>query len=315
VHLTGTPWTHDSELGAEFVAQTLRFEPDYDGEVTATLVRCDPLLAAARGAVLYLHGFIDYFFQAHVARAFRERGHEFYALDLRKYGRSWRDRHPNFCKRFSEYYAEISAALDVMAGEGHAASIALVAHSTGAVSGCLYAKEGAHRERISRIVLNSPFLGCHVPCPKLRAGAFLGRFAPFAPREDVVNPWYGKSLHKSAKGEWEFNTRLKPLEGFVARFGWFTAVVREHDRIAGGLGLQQPILVLHSDTSCTGTEWREEFHRGDLVLNVEDIKALSPRLGSCVELREIRGAKHDVLLSQPDVLPIALDAIFDWLAR
>ena len=58
--------------------------------MVATLVR---LRAAAptRRAVLYLHGFVDYFFQTHLAEFFTERGYDFYALDLRKYGRSLLD--------------------------------------------------------------------------------------------------------------------------------------------------------------------------------------------------------------------------------
>ncbi|MEK8226237.1 alpha/beta hydrolase [Oerskovia sp. M15] len=41
-----------------------------------------------RRAVLYVHGFVDYFFQAHLGDAFEEHGYAFYAIDLRGYGRS-----------------------------------------------------------------------------------------------------------------------------------------------------------------------------------------------------------------------------------
>ncbi len=36
-------------------------------------------------AVLYIHGFIDYFFQTEMAEQFNQHGYDFYALDLRKY--------------------------------------------------------------------------------------------------------------------------------------------------------------------------------------------------------------------------------------
>ena len=65
----------------------------------ATLVRrrAD---APTRRAVLYLHGFVDYFFQTHLAEFFTDRGFDFYALDLRKYGRSLLPHQtPNFCAR------------------------------------------------------------------------------------------------------------------------------------------------------------------------------------------------------------------------
>ena len=64
---------------------------------------------APRGAVLYVHGFADYFFQRHMAERFAAEGYAFYALDLRKHGRSLRPhQHPNFCKSVTEYYADIT---------------------------------------------------------------------------------------------------------------------------------------------------------------------------------------------------------------
>ena len=54
-------WQPDRLLPG-FEALELGFADDYDGRVVATLVRL-PVPEAPRGAVLYVHGFIDYFFQ------------------------------------------------------------------------------------------------------------------------------------------------------------------------------------------------------------------------------------------------------------
>ncbi|HWD23096.1 MAG TPA: alpha/beta hydrolase, partial [Burkholderiales bacterium] len=90
-------WRPDGHLPG-FEALELGFPDDYDGPVMATLVRL-PAGAAPRGAVLYVHGFADYFFQRHMAQRFAAEGYAFYALDLRKHGRSLRPhQHPNFCK-------------------------------------------------------------------------------------------------------------------------------------------------------------------------------------------------------------------------
>ena len=60
-------WQKDTLLGQEgFWALTLALEPDYDGPVSATLIR-RPLRRERECAVLYLHGYVDYFFQAHLA--------------------------------------------------------------------------------------------------------------------------------------------------------------------------------------------------------------------------------------------------------
>ena len=54
-------------------------------------------------------------------------GYAFYALDLRKHGRSLRPhQHPNFCKNVTEYYPEITRSIDVI-GE----PVLLAGHSTG----------------------------------------------------------------------------------------------------------------------------------------------------------------------------------------
>ena len=54
--------------------------------------------------MLYLHGFNDYFFQTHLADAWLEAGFDFYALDLRKYGRSLGEHQtPNYITSLEAY--------------------------------------------------------------------------------------------------------------------------------------------------------------------------------------------------------------------
>jgi alpha-beta hydrolase superfamily lysophospholipase len=307
-------WIRDPELGDRFVQTTMRFPPDYDGEVTATLVRNEPLVPRARGAVLYLHGFIDYFFQSHVADAFNGAGYNFYGLDLRKYGRSMgQAAHPNFCKDFEEYFPEITSAIDIITIAEHHTALILNAHSTGALAAVLYAKIGDRRGLVESLILNSPFLELRQGTALSHIGALLGLVMPFGRIKEPVNPWYGKSLHVDYKGEWHFNKALKPLDGFDAFYGWLHAVVQVQDRIKKGLDLEQPVLVMHSDKSEKGSEWSESFHRADLVLDVKDIKRLSAKLGQRVECREIAGGKHDLVLSREDARTESLRLMIEWI--
>jgi alpha-beta hydrolase superfamily lysophospholipase len=313
--MPSSPWRPDSEPGPGFVCQTLVFKNDYDGPVTATLVRNEKLVKRGKPAILYLHGFIDYFFQKHVACSFNKADHDFYALDLRKYGRSLNcARHPNICLAVEEYFPEITKALAIMAEEGQPSAV-LMAHSTGALPGALYAKEGSRCAFISRIIFNSPFLALPQGPVFAAIGACIGKHCPFRHTDNRINEWYAKSLHKDCKGEWDFNVKFKPIQGFRAYYGWIRAVVSAQRRIKAGLNLQQPVLVMHSDKSAHDKEWSDRLHRADLVLNVEDIKKRGPRLGPRVEMMPITDGKHDLTLSQKEPLKVCLDAMVEWAGK
>ena len=115
-------WVTDV-LGAPFEQLTLGLEPDDQGDVVATLVRLLPKPAPLAGLlrdrrpfadvdVLYVHGWSDYFFQKRLARYWADRGARFFALDLRKYGRSVRPgQTPGFVTDLSTYDEDIAAAL------------------------------------------------------------------------------------------------------------------------------------------------------------------------------------------------------------
>ena len=182
-----TPWQPDALLPG-FEALELEFPDDYDGRVLATLVRL-PVREAPRGAVLWVHGFIDYFFQRHVAERFAMEGYAFYALDLRKHGRSLRPhQHANFCKNLAEYYPDITRSLDVI-GE----PVLLAGHSTGGLIGTLYAHDGPHRERVQALWLNSPFFDWNLPDwrrTQMHMAAALGRFFPYINDLKALLPHY-----------------------------------------------------------------------------------------------------------------------------
>ena len=126
--LRGMAWQPDRLLPG-FEALELAAPDDYDGRVVATLVRL-PNPAAERGTVLYVHGFIDYFFQRHMAQRFAAEGYAFYALDLRKHGRSLLPhQHPCFCKSVSEYFGDITRALAEIDTD-----VLLAGHSTGGLA-------------------------------------------------------------------------------------------------------------------------------------------------------------------------------------
>lgn len=308
-------WSPDTALPG-FVSTTLSFEPDYEGEVVATLVRKEPVLSSPK-AVLYLHGYTDYFFQTHLAEQFAAHNFNFYALDLRKYGRSLLPhQHPNYCHSVTEYYPEISAAIELIASsEGH--DFLLVnGHSTGGLIAALYAHEGVCRDRINALFLNSPFLDFNVNAVEQLLLALLpplGRWLPYFIAPGGVAVCYAESIHKDYKGEWDFDTRWKPIKGFPIYLGWLRAIRNAHRRVHQGLAIQCPVLVMHSVHSSSGSHWHDQIQSSDCVLNVEHMRRWSTRLGSDLKRVEIPDGIHDLTLSRGDVRERVFSGLFEWL--
>ena len=146
----------DDILKEGFQRLVIPLQEDYEGKVIATLVR--RLSASGSGrAVLYIHGFNDYFFQQEMACRFNEQGYHFYALDLRKYGRSWLPHQKfNDIRELRSYFEEISLALEIIRKEGSHTTF-LLGHSTGGLIVTLYAKEHGDSFLFDGIILNSPF--------------------------------------------------------------------------------------------------------------------------------------------------------------
>ena len=288
-------WQPDALLPG-FEALELEFAPDYDGPVCATLVRL-PGGEARRGAVLYVHGFIDYFFQRHMAERFALEGYAFYALDLRKHGRSLRPhQRPNFCKDLSEYYPELTRAIEEIG-----APVLLAGHSTGALVCSLYAHEGERRGEVRALWLNSPFFDWKLPDMRrvqLDFAAALGRAFPFLKDPRRLPPGYTQGL----LADWEFDTRLKPVEGFPMHFGWISAINQAHARVQRGLAIGCPVLAMHSDEA-------------DVVLDWRHIARWSRSLGPDVTVLAFPGGTHDLVLSRPEIREEVFRQLFAWAER
>lgn len=288
-------WQPDRLL-AGFEALELELPADYDGPVVATLVRL-PVRHAPRGAVLYIHGFSEYFFQRHMAERFAAEGYAFYALDLRKYGRSLRpDQHPNFCKSVSEYYADIDAALQAIG-----APVLLAGHSTGGLVTALYAHEGRHRGQVQALWLNSPFFDWNLPewrKVQLHVAAAIGRYCPFLNEAKALRPDYTRAL----RAEWEFDSSLKPDYGFPLYYGWFGAISDAFARVHQGLAIECPVLAMHSD-------------QADIVLDWRHIARWSRSLGSNVTVLSFPGGWHDLVLSPGRIRDEVFSALFAWAER
>src|SRR5207249_7319683 len=98
-----------------------------------------------------------------LADFFVSHGIDFYALDLRKYGRSLQPHQtPNFCLDLSDYYAELDEATRIIKSEGHN-RLLVNGHSTGGLITSLWAHDRRADGIVDALFLNSPFLDLNAP--------------------------------------------------------------------------------------------------------------------------------------------------------
>ena len=303
-------------LGPGYEAIELPMGRDAEGEVVATLVRrrAD---APSRRAVLYLHGFVDYFFQRHLADFYADLGFDFYALDLRKYGRSLRPHQtPNYVESLSDYFPEIDEAVRIVRDvDGHT-TLLLNGHSTGGLIAALWADRARGKGLVDGVFLNSPFMDLPEPLPMRKLGAGLARALrsrfPRAKLPAGVSDRYPRSIHRDHEGEWDFDLDWKPLGGFPVRAGWLAAVRRGQLRVRRGLDVDVPVLVMTSARSVRVTRKVLDVTGADAVLDVAPMARWAPMLGRHVTLVRIEGGLHDLVLSPEPVRARVFAELTRW---
>jgi alpha-beta hydrolase superfamily lysophospholipase len=298
-------------LGADYESIRLTFEDDAEGEVVATLVR---RRAPGRKAVLYVHGFVDYFFQRHLADFYVERGYSFYALDLRKYGRSLLPHQtPNFARSMADYFPEIDEAVRLIREENDV--LLLNGHSTGGLVAALWADRVKGKGLVDGLFLNSPFLQLNVPAPvRVLVGPVVRAAAKVRPTmvfPTGLSESYVRSIHRDHDGEWDFDLAWKPARGFPVRLGWLSAVMRAHRQAHTGLAVDVPVLVMASARTARGKNG--DVTSADVVLDVDDIARWSTRLGPHVTCVRVDGGLHDLALSAEPVRKKFFTELDRWM--
>ena len=324
--MTSSQWSHDL-LGAPFEACSIPLGPDPDGEgeVSATLVRAlaDQVRSTGepRRAVLYVHGYTDYFFQRHLAEHFTDRGVDFYGLDLRKCGRSLRPgQSAHFVSDLALYDREIEASLALIGS----AQVLLMGHSTGGLVLPLWLDRIRRSGRtpagmgLTGLILNSPWLDLQGPAYLRSVGTVavnaLGKLRPLTPLPNELSAAYGESLHSSFAGEWDYSLEWKPLHGFPVLAGWLSAIRQGQAQLHRGLDVGVPSLVLRSARTNFSEIFSAACTKADIVLDVRQIARWSGCLGDRNTTVPIPGAMHDVFLSSPDVRAMAFEEVDRWSA-
>ncbi len=326
-------WIEDI-LGPGFEQLTLELGEDDEGPLVATLVRHlpdkrdwferafqDPR-PLDNTDVLYVHGWNDYFFQAPLAQFFAARGARFYALDLRKYGRSLRDgQSPGYITDLEDYDLEIGLALKEMrrAPGGSRRKLLLMGHSTGGLVLSLWANR--HRGVADGVILNAPWVALQVAGQVARAA-----LSTIVSWSAAVNPlrtspqfdfgFYSRAqqLCRQPEDTHEINEHWRPERSHPVRSAWLNAIITGHRAVNERLHIDAPILTLLSLRSELPLAWSEDLTRADTVLEVEETAYAVTKLGPSVTLERIDNALHDVFLSRKDARAEAYRRLDLWLA-
>lgn len=287
-------------------------------------------------AFLAVHGWNDYFYQTELARYVDSIGGAFYAVDLRKYGRSLREGQTfGYIRDFDEYDDELHICRDLIYGElGPKIPLVLYGHSTGGLACALWADR--HPGAADGLVLNSPWLEYHGSTGMRQAGApvveILARTSPTFVLPTAEDDFYQRALtawrpnpdaeavpgHEGSDDPfwttgWNPKPEFRTGSGAPVRPGWLSAVLNGHTRVAAGLDVECPILVLTSARSLTGNTWSEDFRAVDSVLDVKQIWKRVPELGSHTTLVKLDDAVHDVTFSRREVRERAFEEIGRFL--
>jgi alpha-beta hydrolase superfamily lysophospholipase len=344
-----TTWQPDI-LGHGFERMDLPLAPDEEGEVKATLVRHKPATtvpvphglldylstfvkrrrrhvpadqSGAPRAVLYLHGWADYFLQTELAEYLTASGFHFYALDLRKFGRSLLSgQTPGYTSDLAVYDEDLTAALAAIehdlaerTGNPAAPTIHLLAHSLGGLIASLWADRNPGR--IGTLVLNSPWL--ELQGSSLVRSIAMHLVEPFA-RTDPKRPFrfpdmpaYWESVSSEAHGEWSLDPVWRPRTSFPIRAGWTKAVLAGHSTVERKLNIDSPVLVLLSGRTRIQAEWTADLMRADAVIDVEETARRALGLGRRTAIFRYPGALHDVFLSRRTIRQQAYRDVAVWL--
>ncbi len=313
---TDLSW-HPDILGHGYEARYVNQGEAFDGPCRSTIVRrlCS---TPVKKAYLYIHGFNDYFFQTEMGERFNDSLYNFYAVDLRRYGRSlepWQ--YPFNIRKQQEYFADIDSALAQIRRDGNI-DITLGGHSTGGLTVILYAAERGKEVGVNRVVTDSPFLEWNFNSfyrnfliPTVSFGGTIFKNSKI---KQGHCDGYAYSLLKQYHGEWEYNTDWKMIYSPPVTASWIHAInSAQSTTMKKKKNIAVPVLVMHSSRKVDGCNWTPEFQKGDAVLDPFMLQKRGKELGRMATVVTIDDGLHDLILSAKPVRDAAYDSIFRFI--
>jgi alpha-beta hydrolase superfamily lysophospholipase len=126
-----------------------------------------------------------------------------------------------------------------------------------------YARSGSRRADITGLILNSPFLATVET--NFIESALMKLMIKLRRSHDVDAGWYGRSIHASHRGEWNFDVTKKPIDRVRLHGPFFSAVqIVQNDLIERRIPIECPILFMCSNRTIKPDKtWRDEYAEGN----------------------------------------------------
>lgn len=335
-------------LGAGFSSQSIPLPDDEEGKQVATIIRYlpendpDAIPApdqAKKSAIpcftfLYIHGWNDYYFQRELARHVAVAGGAFYALDLRKYGRSlrlWQT--SGWTDDIAVYDEEIGLAKEIIEAECPGLPFLISGHSTGGLVASYWAKR--HPRDLAGMVLNSPWIEMPKGISQRKMLACLAAIGMYKNPKGIFPFQDGDSLYADSISqgwsevdgeyptEWEEWKQDPAVQGwpiqlfwkgrgeFYLRFGWGLAITKAQAENLLLAPLEVPVFMATAKESHLNMG-KPEVLRSDTVLNVETMGANAWKISTKLSYYRFAGG-HDLLVSYPPVRQEFWQAFHSWI--
>ena len=268
-----------------------------------------------RHAILFVHGFNDYFFNYKLIIDLLLY-FDVYAITLRRYGSTIKkdDEKLFYTNDLNEYIEDIDNCIPKIL-EGNYKNIFLVGHSTGGLTSTLYCHKGKYKDKIKGLILNSPFFDLnHSSLMEFFLKYiiyYIGIIYPTFKLASSNDDYYNTTNEETLK-RFYFNPKYK-LRGISSIYaGWIKTIVYNQSLIQNKkINLKIPILVLYSDKTIS----LDKMEKGDNILNVKEINKYSDFIGSNVTEYSIKDATHDVFTSEEEPRNKAIDLFHEFIVK
>jgi alpha-beta hydrolase superfamily lysophospholipase len=264
-------------------------------------------------ALIWIHGFNDYYYHFHIGDKLLNEGYDIYALTLRRYGEVCSNKEGLFyTNNLDEYLEDIDNVFNFISKYNYE-KIFLYGHSTGGLTSTIYCQKGEYRDKINGLILNAPFFDFNDSIfNEFLLKHIVSRIGYFFPRFKLkkYNPNKYNANSEEIYERFYFNDNYKLRGGSPVYAGWIYTINKHQELIKNkNISLDIPILVIYSDKTIAGNKQ----DKGDNTLDMSEINKYSDYLGNNVKEVIIKDAIHDVLCSEDKPRKEAIKCMFDWL--